>query len=54
MNPRIARIVITSPAWVLLLGTATILDFMFFPYYKRIGCDPAKEIADAAWKVMGV
>jgi hypothetical protein len=35
-----------------MLFSAALVDFMFFPYYKRIGCVPAKKISDAAWKVM--
>lgn len=52
MNPKLARAAATSPVWFPLLGLAAFLDFLFFPHYKRIGCDPAKEIADAAFKVM--
>jgi hypothetical protein len=52
MNPRIARAAFTSPFWFPMLACAALVDLMFFPYYRRIGCDPAKEIADAAWKVM--
>lgn len=54
MNPHITRAVLTSPFWFPMLLTASMLDFMFFPHYRQIGCDPAKGVADAAWKVMGV
>jgi hypothetical protein len=54
MNPRTARLVATSPVWFPMLACATLMDFMLFPYYRQIGCDPAKGIADAAWKIMGV
>lgn len=54
MNPKLARAAITSPFWFPMLFAAGMIDFLFFPYYRTIGCDPAKKVADAAWGVMGV
>jgi hypothetical protein len=52
MNPNIARAVFTAPFWFPMLACATLMDFMFFPHYRKLGCDPAKLISDAAWKVL--
>lgn len=54
MNQPLIRFVVTSPAWIPLLWTATMLDWMFFPYYRQFGCDPAAKVSEVAFKVMGV
>jgi hypothetical protein len=54
MNPRITRVVITSPFWFPMLCTASVLDFFLFPLREHVERDLPKEIAQAAWKVMGV
>lgn len=54
MNPLIARAAITSPIWLSLLAFATFLDFMLAPVAHKIEGDPPKDIAEAAWKILGV
>lgn len=54
MNPHITRVVLTSPFWFPMLFAASMMDFLFFPHYRKLGCDPAKTVADKAFEVMGV
>ncbi|WP_168798782.1 hypothetical protein [Herbaspirillum sp. ST 5-3] len=53
MNP-LTRFLITLPITFPLIAFATFTDFLLTPVRGQIGSDPAKEIAEAAFKIAGV
>jgi hypothetical protein len=53
MNP-IPRFLIGLPFAFPMLAFATWLDFMLAPVSHKIEGDPPKDIAEAAFKILGV
>lgn len=53
MNP-LTRFFFTLPITFPLIAFATFTDFLLAPISGQFGSDPAKEIAEAAFKIAGV
>lgn len=53
MNP-LARFLLTLPITFPLIAFATFTDFLLAPVSGQLGSDPAREIAEAAFKIAGV
>jgi hypothetical protein len=53
MNP-VFRFLIGLPIALPLLAYATWLDFMLAPVSDKIEGDPPQDIAQVAWRILGV
>lgn len=50
----ICRFALAFPLAFPFLALATLLDFLFFPHYRTLGCDPAEKVANIGMRLLGV
>lgn len=48
------RFLLALPFALPFIALATLLDFLFFPHYRKLGCDLAERVANIGMRLLGV